>query len=105
MDNDGKKTLAERMQARRNEEGNLDSPAPKRESNQGHQGSEQAQETRLDRNPHAKRNYKTISLPLNAFEYDSLTEASQKVGRTKASFIRYGMMLAIEKVKNGEREL
>ena len=39
-------------------------------------------------NPHAKRNYKSIRLPFNEFEYARLDYFSEKSGRSKLSFIR-----------------
>ena len=39
----------------------------------------------------AKRDYKSINLSFNAYEYEQLDAAAKKVGRSKLSFIRYAV--------------
>jgi hypothetical protein len=43
-------------------------------------------------NQNAIRDYKTISVPFNEYEYQQLEIASQLSGRTKLNFIRYAML-------------
>ncbi len=48
--------------------------------------------------PNASRKFKTVSLPLNEYEYQWLIEACQKTGRSEKNFIRYAMMRYAEDV-------
>ena len=42
-------------------------------------------------NTQAKRDYKSINLSFNEYEYEQLDAAAKKVGRSKLSFIRYAV--------------
>jgi len=42
--------------------------------------------------PDANRNFKTISLPFNEYEYEQLLKGARLTGRTKLNFVRYAML-------------
>ena len=42
--------------------------------------------------PNAPRQYKTISVPFNEYEFKQLEQAIQKTNRTKLNFIRWAML-------------
>ena len=49
----------------------------------------------------ATRDFKSIRLPFNEYEYRQLEEASRRTGRSKLNFIRYAMLrLAAELSEN-----
>ena len=42
-------------------------------------------------NPYAKRDYKSINVSFNEYEYEILESAANKDGRSKLSFIRHAI--------------
>ena len=48
-------------------------------------------EKEINLNPHAKRDFKEIRLPLNEFEFKLLDEKSKKTGRSRLNFIRWAV--------------
>jgi len=48
--------------------------------------------------PNAPRKFKTVSLPLNEYEYKILVEACRKSGRSEKNLFRYAMMKYAEEI-------
>ncbi|MCF7970271.1 MAG: hypothetical protein K9L22_03780 [Methylococcaceae bacterium] len=53
-------------------------------------GNATPKEKTLDQN--APRNFKTISVPFNEYEYEQLVKGINLSGRTKLNFVRYAML-------------
>jgi hypothetical protein len=43
-------------------------------------------------NPNAKRDFKSIRVPFNEFEYEKLAKAAALSGRSKLNFLRHAML-------------
>ena len=54
----------------------------------------------LDRN--AARKFKTITIPLNQYEFETLVAAADKDGRSKLGFLRRSMLQAASKLLDDE---
>ena len=50
-------------------------------------------------NQNAIRDFKTISVPFNEYEYQQLEIGSQLSGRTKLNFIRYAMLKLAKEIQ------
>ena len=61
-----------------------------------HLNEEPRQQRRM--NPNAVHNYKTLSLRLNAWEYERLATATTETGRTKLCFVRWAIRKQAEEV-------
>lgn len=61
--------------------------------NEADKGGEEA----LD--PKAPRNYKSIAIPFNEYEFKRLEYACEKTGRSKNSLIRYLILQSAQKIE------
>ena len=50
--------------------------------------------------PKAPRKFKTITIPFNRYEYETLEAAADKAGRAKMDFLRRSMLEAAVKLLN-----
>uniref|UniRef100_Q3ASN6 Plasmid segregation centromere-binding protein ParG n=1 Tax=Chlorobium chlorochromatii (strain CaD3) TaxID=340177 RepID=Q3ASN6_CHLCH len=48
--------------------------------------------------PNASRKFKTVSLPMNEYEYSQLHATCKKTGRSEKNLLRYAMMLYAKEV-------
>lgn len=62
---------------------------------------EQADSTSHD--PKAPRNFKSIAIPFNEYEFNRLEYACDKTGRSKNSLIRFLILQCAQKIENGEQ--
>ena len=53
-------------------------------------------------NPHAKRDFKSLRLPLNEFEFNKLENLATKHGRTKLSYIRWALEHLSEDIEDDD---
>lgn len=60
-------------------------------------GVASAMQAPLDKN--AKRDYKSIRMPFNQFEYEQLDAAAKAAGRTKVNFIRWAIAQLAEELQ------
>jgi hypothetical protein len=49
--------------------------------------------------PQAKRNFKSINVPLNAYEHEVLEKVSQSLGRTKLNTMRWALLKLFDEIK------
>lgn len=48
--------------------------------------------------PEAKRNFKSINIPLNAYEHDVLEKVSRSLGRTKLNTMRWALTKLFDEI-------
>jgi len=48
--------------------------------------------TKRELDPHAKRDFKAITVPFNEYEFNKLEEIAKKNGRTKLNLIRWAIL-------------
>lgn len=56
---------------------------------------EGATQSKLNENgpdPHAKRDFKAITVPFNEYEFNKLEELARRTGRTKLNLIRWAIL-------------
>lgn len=51
-----------------------------------------AEPDRVDKNPHAPRNFKAVRLPFNEYEWDMLEEGCEITGRSKLNLLRVALL-------------
>lgn len=52
--------------------------------------------------PNASRKFKTISLPMNEYEYSQLQAACKKTGRSEKNLLRYAMLTYAQELSSSE---
>lgn len=61
-------------------------------------GADNTEEQKLD--PNAKRDYKSLGIHFNEFEWTALEKASEKSGRSKLNFLRHSMLTLAKETLN-----
>jgi len=64
----------------------------------GADGGEAALMAQAALEKNAKRDFKSIRMPFNQFEYEQLDAAAKAAGRTKVNFIRYAIAQLAEEI-------
>ncbi len=62
-------------------------------------GGASKKDTKPVLDPNANRDFKSIRVPFNQFEYSKLEEVATKTGRTKLNVIRWAIMKLAEDVQ------
>lgn len=56
-------------------------------------------DSKTPHDPQAKRDFKSINIPMNAYEYEVLDSLSNALGRTKSNTLRWAFLKLFEETK------
>lgn len=67
-------------------------------------GAEAPEAPELDMSPNANRDYKSVRMNFNAFEYSKLELVAEKTGRSKMGSIRWAVVQMARKLARDEQD-